>query len=155
MGQEEPVNRQRGSRWKEGHVAVGEQLATSLEEAGLLRMACERHPVPRHEKRPRCRDHRIAGGISTVQPPLVGASAGSTGRGPGKPLQPGDRASGRMGITTRASAASCTKSGAPDGSLPNSRTSSGRKTNSFRGVAPLVVNRTSRPGPWSWSSLAR
>ena len=59
-------------------------------------MARERHPVPGHEQRPRCRDDRIAGGISTVEPPLVGASAGSTGRGPGKPLQPGDRTSGRI-----------------------------------------------------------
>ena len=59
-------------------------------------MARERHPVPGHEKRPRCRDDRIAGGISTVEPPLAGASARPTGWCPGKPLQPGDRASGRI-----------------------------------------------------------
>ena len=97
MGQEKAVDRQRSARRQEWHVAIGKHLPPPFEEAALLRVAGEGHPVARHEERPGCRDEGVAGGIAAVEPPFAGAPTGAAGRRTGEPLEPGDGAAGRIG----------------------------------------------------------
>ena len=92
--QDHAVHCQGRAGGQNGDLLINAESPLGIEQSRFLRVACQRHAIPRRQQRTRCRRDPIAGRIAAVHRPVAGMAAGPALRLANERRQPGEAAAG-------------------------------------------------------------